>query len=90
MAAEGRIESTCWWRGCSVGACVRRLFLQEQLHAFDARVGMEAPDHAFLEQIIAQREQDHSLVVHHIAADHGMAFAGLQAFGREIHRFIKP
>ena len=66
-----------------------RLFLQEQLHTLDARVGVEAPDHPLLEQIVAKGEQDHPLVVHHIRVDHRMAFAGLQAFRREIHRFIK-
>ncbi len=68
----------------------RNLFLQEQLYALDARVCMKAPDHALLEEIITERKQDHTLMMHHVRADDCMALTGLQALGREIDRFIKP
>ena len=65
------------------------LFLQKQFDAFDTRVGMEAPDHPFIEQVIAQGKQDHALMVRHERTDDGMRLAGLQAIGCEIHGFVK-
>ena len=71
------------------GRIVRHLFLQEQLDAPHDRVGVKAPHHHVVVQVIDEREQNHALVMRHVGAHDGVRFAKRQARGRKINGFVE-
>jgi len=63
----------------------RDLFLKQETHGIDARVRMEAINHAFFAQVIREREQDHPLMMRHIGTDDRVILARPKAFSSKVH-----
>ena len=78
------------WVGVFDRRMQRNLFLQEQLDAFDARVGVEAADERLVHQVVVQGQQHHALVVGHVGAHDRIFLPGGQPASGEIYRFIQP
>jgi len=63
--------------------------MQQQLHAPDAVIGVEAAHHRFRVQGIDQGEHDHAMVVDHVGAHDGIFLIQRQARGRIIHGLVE-
>ena len=77
-----------FWPWILYGGVGGSLFLQQESHCFDARVGMEAADHTFFAQVVDKREQDLSLVMCHVGMDNRTILASHKPVGSKICRLI--